>query len=209
VQNKDKTVLFLLLLFPIVLSIGIFTIPYVSDYSNVNVQNEAVEHSLRWFLGHIVSAIAFSIAIITAHMISQYLSNREQSQIGKVGFMCIALGGTFLSIGLGADGIGPLAITSEGLEASVFFEGSGMMVTGVFMIGIVLFSLGLINQIVGLRRTGLVSKPLSTALICCAIFLMGVSAIPSSFGLYFIAYLSILIYGSLAYFLWRSQSIQD
>lgn len=194
------------LLFPIVLSIGIFTIPFVSDYANNLVTEEAANQTGRWFWGHIISGVAFGVSIIVAHYITQYLNSREQKQTGIISLSLVAVGGTLLAIGLGADGVGPIATISSGSQASVFFEGSGIMVTRIFMAGIILFGFGLINQIIGLKHTGLISKWLSATLISCAILLMGASAIPSSLGLYFIAYISILIYGSLSFLFWRSST---
>jgi hypothetical protein len=193
-----------ILLFPIILSTGIFTIPFVSDYANNLITEESASQTGRWFWGHIISGFAFGISIIVAHYITQYLNSREQKQTSIISLSLITLGGTLLAIGLGADGIGPVATISGGSQASVFFEGSGMMVTGIFMAGIILFGFGLINQIIGLKHTGLLSKWLSVALVGCAILFIGASAIPSSLGLYFIAYLSILIYGSLSFLFWHS-----
>ena len=202
-KNKISIII---LLFPIVLSIGIFTIPFVSDYANNLVTEEAASQTGRWFWGHIISGIAFGISIIVAHNITQYLYSREQKQSGIISLSLIAIGGTLLAIGLGADGVGPIATISGGSQASVFFEGSGTMVTGIFMAGIILFGFGLISQIIGLKHTGLISKWLGVTLISCAILLMGASIIPSSLGLYFIAYISILIYGSFSFLFWRSST---
>ena len=49
--------------FPIILFIGITTIPFVSDYSSNLVTEEAASHSVRWFLGHIINGIVFGISI--------------------------------------------------------------------------------------------------------------------------------------------------
>jgi hypothetical protein len=186
------------ILFPILLSIGIFTIPFVSDYGNNLVTEEAAGQTGRWFWGHIISGIAFGFSIIVAHNITQYLYSQEQKNSGTVSLFLIAVGGTLLAIGLGADGVGPIATTSGGSKASVFFEGSGMMVIGIFVAGVILFGFGLINQIIGLRHAGLISKWLSSILIICAVIFMGASAIPSSLGLYIIALVSIIIYGRLS-----------
>ena len=192
------------ILFPILLCIGIFTIPFVSDYGNNLVTEEAANQTDRWFWGHIISGIAFGFSIIVAHNITQYLYSQEQKRSGTVSLFLIAIGGTLLAIGLGADGVGPVATISGGSQASVFFEGSGMMVTGIFMAGIILFGFGLINQIIGLRHTDSIPKWLSPVLLISSIAFMGVSVIPSSLGLYMIAFLSILIYGSFSILFWRS-----
>ena len=202
-KNKISIVI---LLFPIILSIGIFTIPYISDYANNLITEEAASQTGRWFWGHIISGIAFGIAIIVAHYITRYLNLRKQKQTGIISLSLITIGGTLLAIGLGADGVGPVAILYGGSQASVFFEGSGMMVTGIFMAGIILFGFGLINQIIGLGHTDLIPKWLSPILLISSTVFMGVSAIPSSLGLYIIAFISILIYGSFSFLFWRSST---
>ncbi len=187
----------IILIFPMLLSVGIFTIPYVSDYSNHIITEFAVLQSGRWLWGHIASTMAFGWAIIVAHYITQYLYYNEQNSIGTISFYLTVAGSVLMAAGLGADGIGPVAAINGGAAAEAFFEGSGMTVTAIFMAGIILFAFGLINQVTGLRRTGLIPDVLSFVLIVCAILFMGFAAIPSSMGLYCIAYLSVLIYGCL------------
>jgi hypothetical protein len=196
----------IILIFPLILAIGIFTIPYVSDYSNNLIAEFAVMQSARWLWGHIISALAFGWAIFIAHFISRYLYDNEQNLLATVSFLLTAAGAILMAAGLGADAVGPLAAKAGGASAAVFFEGSGMMVTGIFMTGIVLFGFGLINQIIGLRRTGLIPDVLAFVLIACAILFMGFAAIPSSMGLYCIAYASVLIYGCLCVLFCLSES---
>jgi hypothetical protein len=46
---KSKTLAIITLLFPMVLLVGIFTIPFVSDYADDIVTEEAASQSARWF----------------------------------------------------------------------------------------------------------------------------------------------------------------
>lgn len=194
----NKRIAIITLVFPIVLAIGIFTIPFVSDYSNHMVTEAAAGHTARWFWGHMLSGIAFGIAIIAAHYITQYLHVRGQKTTGAVSLILITLGGSLLAIGLGADGVGPVATISGGAQAFVFFDGSGMMVSGIFMAGVMLFGFGTINQIIGMQNTGSIPKLLGVLQTICAVAFMGASAIPSTLGLYILALLTCILYGSLA-----------
>jgi hypothetical protein len=194
-------------IFPVILAIGIFTIPFVSDYSDHLVTEAAAGQMGRWFWGHVISGVAFGVSILVAHSITQFLNSKNQHRTGTVSFLLEVIGGTLLAMGLGADGIGPVSTISGGSQAYIFFEGSGMMVTGIFIAGVILFGFGLINQIIGLKQTGLVSKPLSVILIFCAVIFMGASAIPSTLGLYIIALISIFIYGTLSFLFLRSSKI--
>jgi hypothetical protein len=188
----------IILIFPILLSAGIFTIPYVLDYSSNIITELAVLQSGRWLWGHIISALAFGWAIIVAHYISRYLYYNEQNRIGTFSLYLTVAGGILMAAGMGADGIGPVATVNGGAQASVFFEGSGMIITIIFMVGIIVFGFGLINQIIGLGRIGVIPDIFVYVLIACAILFMGFATLPSSMGLYCIAYISILIYGSLS-----------
>ncbi|HAS04202.1 MAG TPA: hypothetical protein DCR71_00280 [Dehalococcoidia bacterium] len=188
----------IILIFPILLSAGIFTIPYVLDYSSNIITELAVLQSGRWLWGHIISALAFGWAIIVAHYISRYLYYNEQNRIGTFSLYLTVAGGILMAAGMGADGIGPVATVNGGAQASVFFEGSGMIITIIFMVGIIVFGFGLINQIIGLGRIGVIPDIFVYVLIACAILFMGFAALPSSMGLYCIAYLSVLIYGCLS-----------
>jgi hypothetical protein len=194
-------------IFPALLSIGIFTIPFVSDYTDHLVTEAAAGQMGRWFWGHIISGFAFGISILAAHNITEFLNSENQHRSGSVSLLLIVIGGTLFAMGLGADGIGPAATISGGSQAYIFFEGSGMMVTGIFIAGVILFGFGLINQIIGLQHTGLVSKTQSIILIFCAAIFMGASAIPSTLGLYIIALISIFIYGNLSYLFLRSPKV--
>ena len=62
------------LVFPVILAGGILTIPVVADYSDHTLAEEAASQATRWFWGHLVSGIAFGIAIAAAHSIKVYLS---------------------------------------------------------------------------------------------------------------------------------------
>ena len=188
----------IILIFPILLSAGIFTIPYVLDYSSNIITELAVLQSGRWLWGHIISALAFGWAIIVAHYISRYLYYNEQNRIGTFSLYLTVAGGILMAAGMGAGGIGPVATINGGAQASVFFEGSGMIITIIFMVGIIVFGFGLINQIIGLGRIGVIPDIFVYVLIACAILFMGFAALPSSMGLYCIAYLSVLIYGCLS-----------
>ena len=188
----------IILIFPILLSAGSFTIPYVSDYSSNIITELAVLQSGRWLWGHIISALAFGWAIIVAHYITQYLYYSEQNSLGTLSLFLTVTGGILMAAGLGADGIGPVATVTSGAQASVFFECSKMFITLILMVGNILFGLGLIFQIIGLGRTGVIPDIFVFVLIACAILFMGFAALPSSMGLYCIAYLSVLIYGCLS-----------
>ncbi|MBN1369730.1 MAG: hypothetical protein JW954_05795 [Dehalococcoidaceae bacterium] len=203
-KNRNS---FILLLFPAVLCLGIFMIPFVSDYANDLATEAAASQTGRWFWGHIVSSVAFGISIVAAYFIALYLNSVGQGRSGTISLVLITLGGILLAAGLGADGIGAVAFIAGGSQASAFFEGSGMMVTGLFMAGIILFGFGLINQIAGLAEAGLIPGSFRLVLTGFAIVLMGASAIPSTLGLYLLAFAAIIIYICLGVSFGRCQRV--
>jgi hypothetical protein len=200
---SNKSLAVLAFLFPLLLAAGIITIPFVSDYSDNLVTEAAAAQAARWFWGHIVSGVAFGISMVLAHNITRYVNSRTQTRAGEISLILLALGGCLLAMGLGADGVGAVAVRAGGSQASAFFEGSGMMVTGLFMAGVILYGFGLIFQISGLRRSGLISGRASGVLAAFAVIFMGASAIPSTAGLYVLALAAAVIYGSFGLLLLR------
>jgi hypothetical protein len=184
-------------LFPAVLALGIILIPFVSNYADPAATEQAARDTARWFWGHIISGTGFGLAIVAAHRIASLLPVEKAGRAGASSLTLVALGGSAMAMGLGADGVAPVALIAQGINPNVFFEGSGFMVSGLIMAGIILFSFGVINQVVGLYRAGLLTKRRSIALTVCAALLMGCAAIPSTIGLYVIAVLVITIYASI------------
>ena len=50
------------LAFPVLLSIGIFLIPVVSDYADHELAAQAVGKTGLWVAGHLISAMAFGLS---------------------------------------------------------------------------------------------------------------------------------------------------
>ncbi len=195
-----------ILVFPIVLAIGILTIPIVSDYSNHVLAEQAVSQTARWFWGHLISAVAFGFASLAAYSIYHYLSERGQATSGVTSFSLIAIGSALYAFGLGADGIGPLATVAGGGIALTFFEGSGIWVSGVFIAASVLFSLGLITQVIGLIHAGILKGIVRIIAFGAAIIFIGATAIPSGWGLYGVAAAALVLYITIGSICWRAQS---
>ena len=70
----------------------------------------------------------------------------------------IAVGAGLYAAGLGADGIGPLAVRSAGYSPVIFFDGSSMWVNGIFMAATAVFALGLLSLVVSSIRLGLLRQ---------------------------------------------------
>jgi len=201
VNKKIDTIL--IALFPLILTIGIVIIPVVTDYSDHLLAEESASQTQRWFWGHMISAIAFGFSILAAHSITIYLNKKEQGRTGIISLILVTFGAILYAIGLGADGVGPLVVASGGGRAAMFFDGSGMMVSGVFIAASILFGFGAINQAIGLRQAGLLKSPYSILAIIGAVIFMGASAIPSGWGLFIVAISATIIYLPISAFVWR------
>lgn len=110
------------------------------------------------------------------------------------------------ALGLGADGVGPLAAASGGGRALMFFEGSGMMVAGVFIAASAIFGIGLISQVIGLNHAGLLKDRMRIIALIAAVTFIGVGAIPSGWGLYGVAAAACVIYIPVATAFWKEAS---
>ncbi len=87
-----------------------------------------------------ISSIAFGLAILASCFIADCLSKKGEIR-GFVGLPLVAVGATLYAAGLGADGIGPLATVAGGSQVRIFFDGSGIMVSGVFIAASITFGL--------------------------------------------------------------------
>jgi hypothetical protein len=62
-MRGNRSVPLMLVAFPILLTLGIVMIPVVADYSDHSLAVRAVGHTWRWFLGHVVAALAFGYSV--------------------------------------------------------------------------------------------------------------------------------------------------
>ena len=184
-NNKRSQIIFILA-FPIVLTIGIILIPVVADYTNHQLAEQAVEQTVRWFTGHIISAVGFALSILAVSSINRHLQLTSQS-LPTLTLPFIAVGAGLYSAGLGADGIGPVAVQSAGDSPIIFFDGSGYWITGVFIAGTVLFGLGLLNAVIGSIRLGLLKRWSRYISFISVLIFIFAPMIPSGWALYGIA----------------------
>ena len=108
------------LAFPLVLAAGIFTVPFVSSYADHAAVEQAASQTARWFWGHIISGAAFGISVVAAHFLAGFLAERKLNRQAGAGMALISGGAVLLALGLGADGVGPVAVISGGGQASIF-----------------------------------------------------------------------------------------
>jgi hypothetical protein len=184
-MNNKRLQIIYILAFPVVLTIGIVLIPVVTDYSDHHLAEQAVGQTARWFLGHIISAIGFALSMLAVSSVERHLRFFSQS-LPLLTLPCVAVGAGLYAAGLGADGIGPVAVQAAGYSPVIFFDG-GMWVTGVFIAGTVIFGIGLLSMVIGSIRLGLIrgwSRYIS--FISALIFLVA-PAILSGWALYGVA----------------------
>ncbi len=200
--NKRIQALFVLS-FPIVLSIGIILIPVVTDYSDHALATEAVNRTGRWFAGHIISAMAFGLSVLSVGVISVYLERRSY-RLPLFILPIIAMGAGLYAAGLGADGIGPIAVKSSGSTPAVFFNGSGWFVSGTFMAATLVFGVGLISLVIHANKSRMVEGPWRYIMSISALIFVAVPAIPSGWGLYGEAIAAYGVFAPLGWAIWRS-----
>ncbi len=189
--------------FPVVLTLGILTIPVVVDYRDHDLAARAASHSVRWFWGHMFTGAAFGLATVAACAMAGCLLRTRHARWVYVGMPMMAVGAALHAVGLGADGIAPLAVIAGGGRAQTFFDGSGGLVSGVFLAGAVAFGVGLMVQLQGLFRIGIPSSRLQPMVFLSAIAFMGFEAVPSGWGLYGVAGASWVVFGTVAASMWR------
>ncbi|MDM8000336.1 MAG: hypothetical protein QUS33_10125 [Dehalococcoidia bacterium] len=175
-----------ILAFPVVLAVGIVLIPVVADYSDHQLAEKAVAQTARWFSGHLIAAIGFAVSILAVVSIDRHLRLLSRSLLAMT-LPCISLGAGLYAAGLGADGIGPVAVRAAGESPTAFFDGSGMYVTGVFVAGTILFGIGLLSLVIGSIRAGILKGRSRYVASVGAFVFMVAPAIPSGWALYGVA----------------------
>jgi hypothetical protein len=181
--NDNNTQALFVFTFPVVLSIGIVLIPVVSDYADHTIATDAVNMTGRWFVGHILSAVAFGLGIQSVYAIKDYLKDRGY-ELPQFMLPIMAIGAGLYAAGLGADGIGPIAVKNSGSSPALFFDGSGWFVTGTFIAATLFFGVGLISLVGHVNQSGIVKGIWKYVIIISALVFVAVPAIPSGWGLY-------------------------
>lgn len=185
-MNEKRAQLIPLLSFPVVLTIGIMLIPVVTDYTDHRLAEQAVAQVGRWFSGHIISAVGFSLSILAVGVVEKHLPS-DADLLLKLSKPMVVVGAGLYAAGLGADGVGPVAVQAAGYSPVIFFDGSGMWVTGVFIGGTIVFGLGILLTVIASIRQGLIKGPGRYVSFISAILFMIAPMILSGWALYGVA----------------------
>jgi hypothetical protein len=176
----------LILSFPVVLMIGILLIPVVRDYGDHAQAAWAVGQTGRWVAGHLTAAVAFGLgglAVVVVHLEAR----QRWSFSAKAILPMAALGAVLYAAGLGADGIGPAAVSIAGGDPALFFDGSGGLVPAVFLLGTALFGASVLLVLHRFHATGGPTRAENAVAFVGAFVFMGAPAIPSGWALYLVA----------------------
>ena len=196
-MKKKRTQVMTILAFPIVLTIGIAFIPVVTDYTDHRLAERAVSQVGRWFLGHIISAIGFPLCILAVGEIEKHLRSASGS-LPRLTFPFLVIGAGLYSAGLGADGIGPIALQAAGYSPVIFFDGSELWVTGIFIAGTIVFGIGLLLTATGTIREGLLKGRNRYISFVSSLLFMVAPAILSGWALYGVVLASFGIFVPMA-----------
>lgn len=203
-MNAKRSQAIIILAFPIVLTVGIVLIPVVTDYTDHRLAEQAVAQVGRWFLGHLISAVGFSLSILTISVIDGHLRSVSDA-LPRFTLPIVAVGAGLYAAGLGADGIGPVAVQAAGYSPVLFFDGSGMWVTGVFITGTIVFGIGLLMTVVASIRQELILGWSRYVCFISALLFMGAPAILSGWALYGVAVAAFGVFVPLALAILRSE----
>jgi hypothetical protein len=166
------------------------------------LSEQAASHVGRWFVGHVLSAVGFGLCGLAAMAIHGFL-RRKGSSTSSLPPLLLSVGAGLHAAGLGADGVGPIILQAAGERARLFFDASGMWISGLFMAGAVVLAFGMIGQVVLLLRAGILKGPLRTLVPFGAVLFILGEPIPSGWGLYVIAAGGLMLYIPVAIAIWR------
>jgi len=120
----------------------------------------------------------------------------------------MAIGAGLYAAGLGADGIGPIAVKGSGSSPALFFDGSGWFVSGTFMVATMFFGVGLISTVYHANKSHLVNGILSYVIFISALFFIATPAVPSGWALYGEAAAAYGVFIPLGIAVWRATKPQ-
>lgn len=198
VNSRSRLYAAIIMSFPMALAFGITLIPVVTDYGDHTLAEEAVRDATRWYLGHVLTATAFGLGILACCCVGDFLYRKGQRKRVMIALPLVAVGGSLHAVGLGADGVGPIAVVEAGASSQIFFDGSGELVPAIFVAGAVIFGLGLIALMFGVSRTDLLKGLWRFVVPAASIVFVGMEALPSGWGLYGIAALCFLIFAPIS-----------
>ena len=202
-MNNHRIQALFVVSFPVVLSIGIFLIPVVPDYSDPVIVAQAVELSVRWFAGHLISAVAFALSVLSVSVINTFLRDNSY-ELPSFILPIMAVGAGLYAAGLGADGIAPLAVKSSGATPMLFFNGSGWLVTGTLIVASMLFGIGLISIVFHANQSRMVEGIWRYVIFISALIFVAAPAIPSGLGLFGEALAAYGVFVPLGLAVWRA-----
>jgi len=172
-----------ILTFPIMLTIGIVLIPVVTDYSDHLLAAEAVLQTTRWVTGHLIAAVAFGLSVSAANTVVDEMKQRS-AKVPAVILPLMAIGAGLYAAGLGADGIGPVAVLHSSVSPTLYFDGSGWLLRWVFMAATGFFAFGLISLVIHVNQNELVAGPWRYVIFISTLVFVSAPAIPSGWALY-------------------------
>ena len=187
----------LVLLFPAVLAVGIVLIPVVTNYADHVLASEAVEHTARWFLGHLLSAVAFGLSLVSFSEVVAHLRS-ESHEAPSFILPCMAVAAGCYAAGLGADGIGFIAVRVGAASPVLFLEEGGLWVGGVFVIATLVLGVGLIALVIAAIHGRMLRGVWRYVAFTSAVLFVSIPAVPSGWGLYGEAVAAATIFGPLA-----------
>ncbi|MEZ4416695.1 MAG: hypothetical protein R3E10_13185 [Gemmatimonadota bacterium] len=176
---------------PVLLALGVLLIPVVDDYADHGLAAAASLESTRWFVGHLLSAMAFGSAILAGGIIALRLQRSEP--LSWLGLAFLAPGAVLHVVGLGADGIAPLAVRTGGGLPDAYFDG-GFWVTGVFISGAALFGVGVLLLVLGLMRADLLKGGARYLTFAAALAFPAAEAVPYGWALFLVACLAFCVW---------------
>jgi len=196
-MRGNRSVSLMLVAFPILLALGIVLIPVVADYSDHSLAVRAVGQTWRWFLGHVVAALAFGYSVWVVSALDEHLRSRGY-RLHSMTLIGLVFGAALYAAGLGADGVGPVALLTAGRDPSGFFDGSGLWVTSLFVAATVLYGLGLISMVVTLNNAGVLHRSARWIAFVGALLFACAPAILSGWALYGVAAAAFMVFIPIA-----------
>ncbi len=197
---------------PVVVLVGFLYQPYISDFTDsVEFGEEVAAGPTRWLWSQTVLALSVVLTILAVFSIRIYLRDAGEDLWSFLAVPLVTVGAATFVFVLGFAGLAGWTVTELGGSAAgvaVFFDEVGGFGDAVFIIGGVLFGLGLLSLAAAVKLSGTLADSVAWLVVIALVVNVIAGFIPTGWATYVIGVTAIVALWPIAYQMWQDASTQ-
>ena len=209
---KDKLRAAVVFIAPVVLLVGFFYQPYISDFTDtVEFGEEVAAGSTRWLWSQTVIALSVVLTILAIFSIRIYLRDAGEDLWSFLAVPLVTVGAATFVFVLGFAGLAGWTVTELGgsvAGVAEFFDEVGGFGDAIFIIGGILFGLGLLSLAAAVKLSGTLADSVAWLVVIALVVNVIAGFIPTGWGTYVIGVTAIVALWPIAYQMWQDASAE-